>query len=73
MSPYLIGDVGDNLNRAPQIIATTFFDQHIFIDPAGGDIGILVQVDVNEPLVMAQIQVGLCPVFGDEHFAMLIG
>ena len=42
------------------------------IDAAGGDVGRAAQADVHEPLVVAQVQVGLGAVIGDEDFAVLV-
>ena len=68
-----VGDVGNDLNGATQIIATSLAGDHIGVYFAGGDISHLVQVDVDEPFVVAQIQVGFGSVFGNEDFAMLVG
>src|SRR5690606_27455657 len=38
---------------------------------AGGKVVVPAQVDVDEALVVAQIQVGLRAVLGNEHFAVL--
>ena len=69
----LVGDVGDDLDRLAQIRALALLVQHIPIDLAGGQVGIFVQVLVDEPLIMAQVQVGLGTVVGDEHLAVLQG
>lgn len=43
------------------------------IDLAGGHGAVAGEVLVHEPLVVAQVQVRLGPVLGDEHLAVLIG
>src|SRR5690606_17548912 len=46
-----------------------FYDRRV--DLAGGDVGRAVQVAVEEPLVVADVQVGLGAVVGDEHLTVL--
>ena len=62
----------DYLNRFTQIVAVTFFGQHIPVHLASGQVGKFVEVFVNKPFIMAQIQVGFSAVFRDEHLPMLI-
>ena len=69
----LVGDVGDDLHRLAQIFALALLVQHVPVDLAGGQVGVLVQVLVDEALVVAQIQVGLGAVVGDEDLAVLVG
>ncbi len=69
----LVGDVGDDLHGAAQIVPRPLPVEHVPVDLAGGDGGVEGQVLVDEPLVVAQVQVGLRPVVGDEHLAVLIG
>ena len=38
-----------------------------------GDVAVLGQVDVDETLVMAQVEVCFRTIVGNEHFTMLIG
>ena len=68
-----VGDVRDGLHRAAQISALTFLVDHIGVHLAGGQIGILVHILVNEALVMAQVQVGFRPVLGDLRLPVLVG
>ncbi len=69
----LVGDVGDDLHRAPQIVPPALPVEHVPVDLAGGDGGVDGEIFVDEPLVVAQVQVGLRPVVGDEHLPVLIG
>ena len=69
----LVGDVGDDLHGGAEIVAVAFLGQHVPVDLAGGQIGELVQIFVDEALIVPQIQVGLRAVVGDEHLAVLIG
>ncbi len=61
-APDLVGDVGDDLDGVAQVVAPALLGQHRAVDGAGGDAGVAVQVLVDEPLVVAQIEVGLAPV-----------
>ena len=74
VDPFLdfVGDVRNDLYRTAQIIPPAFLVDHGLVDPAGGHVGIPGQVDVNEPFVMAQIQVRFRPVIGDEYFPVLV-
>ena len=67
----LVGDVRDDLHRLSQISALTLLVQHVPVHLAGGQVGVLVQVFVDEALVVSQIQIGLGAVIGHEHFAVL--
>ena len=69
----LVGDVGDDLYRGAQVFAPALLVQHIPVDLAGGQVGILVQVLVNEALVVAQVQVGLRAVLSDIDLTVLVG
>ena len=67
----LVGDVRDNLHRLSQISALTLLVQHVPVHLAGGQVGVLVQIFVDEALVVSQIQIGLGAVIGHEHLAVL--
>ena len=67
----LIGDMRDDLYRTSAVITTTLFLQYGPVYFTGGDIGILIQVLIDETLIMSQIQIGLCTIFCDEYLAML--
>ena len=69
----LVGDVGDDLHRAAQESALTLPVEKIPVHPAGGHRAAARQALVHEPLVVAQVKVGLRAVVGDEHLAVLIG
>ena len=69
----LVGDVGDDLHRGAQVVAPALPVQHGPVDLAGGHGAVAGEVLVHEPLVVAQVQVRLGPVLGDEHLAVLIG
>ncbi|MNS95782.1 hypothetical protein D3C72_1300540 [compost metagenome] len=66
-----VGDVRDDLDGGAQIVTTTLFAQHVGIDAAGGEVVATGHLGADETLVMAQIQIGLGPVLGYEHFTVL--
>ena len=70
---YLVGDVGDGLDGASQIVASALLGDDGAIDGAGGDIGGAGEVDIDESFVVAEVEVGLATVLGDEDLAVLVG
>ncbi len=68
----LVGNVGDNLDGAPFVVAPPLFVDHRLIDAAGGDVVELRHVGVGKSLIVPQVQVGLGPVIGDKDFPMLV-
>ena len=69
----LVGDVRDDLDGVAQVLAAPLLGDHRGVDLAGGDVGGAVEVDVEEALVVADVQVGLGAVVGDEHLTVLEG
>ena len=67
-----VGDVGDDLNRCAEIFTAAFALQDFRINFPGCDIAVLVQVNINKPLIMAKVEVSLSTIIGDKHFTMLI-
>ena len=67
------GDVGDDLDRAPQVVPTALPVEYVPVDLAGGYGGVHVQILVDEPLVVAQVQVRLRAVVGDKDLPVLVG
>ena len=65
--------MGNDLDRTAKIIASTLGGNDSGINLTGGDAGAFRTVDVHEPLVVAEVQVRLSAIFGDENFAMLKG
>ena len=68
-----IGHMRNHLHRAAEIIALALLREQRGIDAACGDIVGFFGVHVGEALVMAEIEIGLRAIFGDEHLAMLGG
>ena len=69
----LIRDVWDHLDRVPQVVPPALLLDHGQIDRPGGDVRSPLQVFTGEPLVVSEVEVGLTPVVGDEHLAVLEG
>ena len=68
----LVGDVGDDLDRAAEVVAAALFGDDRLVDAAGRDVAELAQVLIDEALVMTEVEVGLGAVVGDEHLAVLV-
>ena len=68
----LVGDVRDDLDRSAEVVAAALLGDDRLVDAAGRDVAELGQVRVDEALVVAQVEVGLGAVIGDEHLAVLI-
>ena len=69
----LVGDVGDDLDGAAQVAALPLPVEDGPVDLARGHRGVHRQVLVGEALVVAQVQVGLSAVVGDEDLTVLEG
>ena len=67
----LIGDVRDDLHGGAEIVAAALLGDHALVDAAGGEIAVAPGGGAHEALVVAQVQVGLGAVLGDEHLAVL--
>ena len=67
----LVGDVRDHLHRGAEVVAAALAVDHRVVDGAGGDVGGARGVLVGEALVVAEVEVGLGPVLGDEDLAVL--
>ena len=69
----LVGDMGDDLHRAAQVVARALFVQHVPVHAPARQVGQLVQVLVDEPLIVAEVEVGLDAVLGHKDLAVLVG
>ena len=69
----LVGHVRDRLDGTAQVYASPLLGDYCLVDLAGGDGAGQGQVLVQEALVVAQVEVGLGAVAGDEHLAVLVG
>ena len=68
-----VGDVGNDLNGRAEIIAAALLGENVLIDAAGGDVVHARRRPPGEALIVAEVEIGLRPVVGDEDFAVLIG
>ena len=66
-----VGDVRDHLHRRAEEVAAPLLGDDLLIDAPGGDVVLPVGAAAGEALVMAEVEVGLGAVVGDEHFAVL--
>ena len=69
----LVGDVGDHLDGRAKVVAAALASDHRVVDRARRDVGGAGGVLVGEALVMAEVEVGLGPVLGDEDLPVLEG
>ena len=67
----LVGDVRDHLHGLAEVVAAPLGGEHGRVDRAGGGVRVAGEVLVDEPLVVAEVEVGLAAVVGDEHLAVL--
>ena len=63
--------MGDDLHRLAEVLAAALFIQDIPVYLARGQVGIFIEVLVDEALVMAEVEIGLGSVLGDKDLAML--
>jgi hypothetical protein len=65
--------VRDHLDGRAEVVTAALAPDHGVVDRARGDVGCPGGVLVREPLVVAEVEVGLRPVLGDEDLAVLEG
>jgi len=68
-----IGHVRNDLHSFAQIIAPPFFGDDLLVNPASSPVVIAGQLGVGEALVMAEIEISLGAVVGDEYLSVLEG
>src|SRR5581483_11947734 len=68
----LVGDVGDHLDRRPQIVAPAFLFDDRIVDLSGRDVIRALQILVDETFVVTEIQIGLGAVLGNEYLPVLV-
>ena len=69
----LVGDVRNDLHGLAQELAAPLLVDHRQVDLAGGVVRVAGQRAVGEPLVVAQVEVGLAAVVQHVDFAVLVG
>ena len=67
----LVGDVRDHLHRLAEVVAAALLLEHRLVDLARGEVVAALHARVDEALVVAEVEVGLRAVVGDEHLAVL--
>src|SRR6266508_2924742 len=67
----LVGDVRDHLDGVAEVLAAPLLGDHRRVDLAGRHVRDGGQVPVQEPFVVADVQVGLGAVVRDEHLTVL--
>ena len=67
----LVGDVRDDLHRLAEVVAPALRGEHRRVDRPGGGVRVAGEVLVDEALVVAEVEVGLAAVVGDEHLTVL--
>ena len=68
----LVGDVRHHLHGGAEVVAAPLAADHGVVDAAGGDVRGAAGVGAGEPLVVAEVEVGLRAVLGHEHLAVLV-
>src|ERR1700733_9743478 len=66
-----VSDVRNHLHRRAEEVAAPLLGDQLLIDAPGGDVVLPIGAAAGEALVMAEIEVGLGAVVGDEHLAVL--
>ena len=69
----LVGDVRDDLNGTAAVISAPFLLENGPVNLSGGDVGIPVQIFIDETLIMAKVQIGFRSILGDEYLSVLDG
>ena len=69
----LVGDVRNDLHGLAQVVAPALFLEHRFVDLAGGEVVGALHPCGDEALVVAEVQIGLGAVVGDEDLTVLEG
>ena len=60
------------LDRASQVVAAPLPGDHLRVDLARSEVGETGRFDVDETLVVAEVEIGLRAVDGNEHLAVLV-
>ena len=63
----------NDLDGGAEIVAAPLLGEDFLVDAAGGDVVRAGRRAAGEALVMAEVEVGLGAVVGDEHLAVLVG
>ena len=69
----LVGDVGDDLDGAAQVLTAAFLVDDRLVDLAGGEVVVAGHRAGGEALVVAEVEIGLGAVIGDVDLTVLVG
>ena len=64
--------MGNDLYGGAEIFSPPFLVQNIPVDLSGSQIGVFVQVLIDEAFIMSQIQIGFRTILGHIYFAVLV-
>ena len=67
----LVGDVRDHLHGRAEVVAAAFLGDDALVDAPGREVAVAAGRGAHEALVVAEVEVGLRAVVGDEHLAVL--
>jgi hypothetical protein len=67
----LIGNVRNHLHRFAEILAAPLLADHGFVNLAGSEVVDLLHLGSDEAFIVAEIEISLCAIIGDEHFTVL--
>ena len=65
--------MGNDLYSGTKIFAPALLVQHVPVNLSGGQIGILVQILIDEPLIVTQIQIRFGAILGHIDLTVLVG
>ena len=65
--------MGDDLDGLAEVVAAALLGDDLLVDAAGGEVVVAGEMGVGEAFVVAEVEVGLGAVVGDEDFAVLEG
>jgi hypothetical protein len=63
--------MGDDLNRTSQKVAPALLGDYRVINLTGGAVVFFAGLDTHEPFIVAQVQIRLGPILGDENLSVL--
>src|SRR5712692_7921831 len=68
-----VGHVRDDLHSGAEVVTAPLAGDDLLVDLAGRHVRGYGQVLIDEPLVVAEVEVGFRAIVGDEHLAVLVG
>ena len=67
----LVGDVRDHLDGGAEVVAAPLLADDRLVDRTRRDVRVAAKALAEVPLVVAEIEIGLTAVVGDEHLTVL--